>query len=468
MNSTFFCCFSDLDVLSMLGNFNDELPEDLINQCDLVLDTDTSNSLINHPPPQQVTNATPPQQQQQQTQQQQQNAQTSSTPQPIQQGSPIPNALNQQRPPLSSPQPPASVSTSGAPTPAMPCVSSTPTHNVASSATGPLNTRSPLQVPLSGSAHNQQQQMTNHPSNTAHFTSSSYNPSMPPHNMSMGGGAPHMQQIQHGRLRPPGHTGGAGGMTGPLTVGMHNQPHPMGGVHPGMHSAIERRMMQGHMGGGGMQMPGGHHQYIHPSQHPGHHQGMLPGMPRHHMVQPGMPSQPPQMGGHQSAMGHMMQRTTPHMQPNMIHHQARLPHMMNMHGGHAGRFAMGGNPNAIRAVPNPAGGGGGGMMMPDNSQLPGSGAGMPGGNPNPLQNMSQQQQQQPQPQQQVPNFGGMSQALSGAQPGAVQQTPSTQTQQQQGANAVAASQGPGQQGVPVGAASPMPGERWKGTCNVHP
>lgn len=242
-------------------------------------------------------------------------------------------------------------------------------------------------------------------------------------------------------------------MTGPLRVGMPNQPHPMG-VHPGMppphHGAMDQSGMgmgrmvphqTPHMGPGGMgqvQMAGGH-QYMHPQPPGGHHQGMHP-MARHHQGMHPMPRQ--QMGG----MGHMMTWASPHghMPSNMIHH-GNQPHMVNMHSPNA-RFG-----NTIRSMPNPAGGA---VMMQDNSQLAGGGAGM-GGTANPLQNMSPSQQQRLAQQQAPPhsNFG-MTQPHATGPPAPLQPASSAQQQaqaQQQQQAASAASQGQG-----VGAANAMP------------
>lgn len=455
-----------IDVMSLLDNFNDELPEDLISgdlrigDSPMLNSSETSNNLLNNnsTPPQQVSNTTPPQQQQQQPQ----NTQTNTPPQPIQQGSPVPNSntLNQ-RPPLSSPQPPpSSISTSGDPTPTMPCVSSTPANNTAAAMAG--NQRNSLQMmplPSSGSTN---QQMPNHsvPTNP-HFASSSYN-SMPgsPH-PSMGHmGGPHVTPHMQHRMRH-------GGGIGPMRVGMPNQPHTMmhpgmsphhGGIRPGMGGMVSHQSVAHRMAS--VPMPGGP-QYMH--QHPSGHHAMHP------MVNPGMPNQ--QMGGPQNM--HMMPTASIHgsMRSNMIHHGANQPHMGNMHGGQNPRFA---NPNAIRSGGMnmmqgdsqlfSGGGGGGGEMNMDRtpsgpiqrpndvgaatnaSRLPPphndiSGG---GGGGRMMLNTGQQQPQQQQPQQQQPQQ---------QQPQQQPQQPQQQSQQQQQQQAMNAT---GQGVSPGGAANAIP------------
>jgi hypothetical protein len=291
--------------------------------------SDGGNNLINSnsSTQQQVSSNTPPQQQQQ-------NSQTSNPPQPIQQGSPVPNsntALNQ-RPPLSSPQPPSSISSSGDPTPTMPCVSSTPTHNVAASAGHSVQRT--LQM-MSSSSVSPNQQMANP---NSHFASSSMMGQ--PHPMGhIGGPQSHMAQ----RMRPATH----GGMTGPLRVGMHNQPHPMMSPHhtgmprPGMAMGgmVTHHQNAGHRGIGQMHVTAGP-QYMHPSTHHAMHGG-------HQM----MPSQP------QNIMRHMMPGGPVQMQPGMIHHGAQSHMAMHQNSRPFG-------PRSV--VP------GGGMpnnMMQDDSQL---------------------------------------------------------------------------------------------------
>lgn len=343
-----------------------DLPEDLISadlrigDSSLLNNSDSSNILINsNSTTQQVSSNTTPPQQQQQT------AQTSTAPQPIQQGSPVPNNALDQRPPLSSPQPPSSISTSGDPTPTMPCVSSTPTHNVASSA-GHIIQRTPLQMMPSSSVSPNQHQMVNHSVPNSHFTSSSLSGS--PHPMSHMGGPQHMMPHMQPRLRPTSHVG----MTGPLRVGMPHQPHAMMNMSP-HHAGMARPGMG--MGGmvahqriggmGPMQMAGGP-QYI---QHPSGHPAMQ-------MVNAGMPNQPPQMGDQNIMGGHMMPGTPLHMRSNMIH-QGNQSHIANMHGP---RFGMVGNPR-----PEMPGGGVPNNIMQDESHLLGGG-GMAGMNS--LPNMS--------------------------------------------------------------------------------
>ena len=446
-------------MLSLLDNFNDELPEDLISgdlrigDSPMLNSSETSNNLLNNStPPQQVSNTTPPQQQQPQ------NTQTNTPPQPIQQGSPVPNSntLNQ-RPPLSSPQPPpSSISTSGDPTPTMPCVSSTPAHNTAASMAGfNSNQRnSPQMMPLQ-STGSTNQQMPNHsvPTNS-HFASSSYNSmSGSPHPPMGHMGGPHVSPHMQHRMR---HSGGIG----PMRVGMPNQPHAM--MHPGMsphHGGIPRPGMGGMVPHqtvahrmGGVPMAGGP-QYMH--QHPSGHHGMHP------MVNPGMPNQ--QMGGQQNM--HMMPASQMH-RSNMIHHGANQAHMGNMHGGQNPRFA---NPNAIRTggMNNImqgdsqlfGGGGGGGMNMDRNpggpiqrsndvggaanasrlapqglphNDISGGGGGGGGGGRMMLNTGQQQQPQQQQAQQQAQQQSQQQpQQQSQQQQQQQQQQPQQQQQQQQ-------------------------------------
>lgn len=367
-------------MFSLLENFTD-LPDDLISADlrignSLLNNSDSGNNLINsNSTPQQVSSNTTPPQQQQPQQQQQQNVQTSNAPQLIQQGSPVPNNTLNQRPPLSSPQPPSSISTSGDPTPTMPCVSSTPTHNVASSA-GHNIQRTPLQMmSMPSSVSPNQQQMANHSVPNSHFTSSSMSgsPGSPHPAMGHMGGPQHMVSQMQQRMRPTSH----GGMTGPLRVGMPHQPHAMMAPNMSQHhggmvrSGMGMGGMVGHqnvahrMGGmGQVQMAGGP-QYIHQHQ-PGHH-----AMHGHQMVNAGMPNQP-QMGSQNMMGGHMMPGAPLHMRSNMIHH-GDPSHMAGMHGPNP-RF---GNPRPGGEVPN---------MMQDDSQLLGGG-GMAGMNS--LQNMSQ-------------------------------------------------------------------------------
>ena len=357
-------------MLSLLEDFNDELPDALISadlsigESSLMNSTNASSNLVNSNSTQQVTNTPPPQQQLQQ-QQQQQNSQTSSTPQPIQQGSPLPNSnvLNQQ----SSPQPPpSSISTSGDPTPAMPCVSSTPAHNVATSAG--LNSR--ISLPMS------------------------------PHMISHGSPRMAVHQMQNTRMRAPPVPSA---MTGPHRVGMNQShmvhpnmsPHQMmsaGMRRPGgvaMSGMMHQPMVHG-MGPGGQVQIAGRNQYMH--QHPSSHHGMHQlGGP--HMVGHGVPGQQP-MGGSQSGMpGHMMPGSLHRqLRPNMVAPGSQ-PHMVNMQGPNS-RFPTGsggGNPNAIR--PTIGGSGLPNNSLHDDSQLPGSAAGGGMGTPssNPLQGTSQPQ-----------------------------------------------------------------------------
>ena len=347
-------------MFSLLDNFTD-LPDDLISadlrigDASILNNSDGGNNLINsNSTPQQVSsNTTPPQQQQQQ--QQQQNTQPSNAPQPIPpQGSPVPNsnALNQ-RPPLSSPQPPSSISSSGDPTPTMPCVSSTPTHNVASSA-GHSMQGSPLQMmSMSSSVSPNQQQMANYSMpNSQQFTSSTMMGSPHPGMGHMGGPQPHMMAHMQQRLRPTSH----GGMTGPLRVGMPNQhammppnmSHHGGMVRPamGVGGMVPHQNMGHRMSAGMGQMQMGP-QYIH--QHPPGH----PAMHGHQMV----PSQP-QVGGPNMMTRHMMPGGPIHMQPNMMHPGSQS-HMVSMHQNQ-------------RFVPRPGVPGGGvpnNMMPPDESQM---------------------------------------------------------------------------------------------------
>lgn len=216
-------------------------------------------------------------------------------------------------------------------------------------------------MPMSSSVSpNQQQQMANH---SVHFSSSSMMGS--PHPMGHIGGPQHMIPHMQERLRPATH----GGMTGPLRVGMPNQPHAM--MPPNM-SQHHGAMLRPGMGMGGMvthqnvrmgamgqvQMAGGP-QYMH--QHPsGHHV-----MHGHQMVNAGMPNQP-QMGG-QNMMGrHMMPGAPLHMQSNMIHH-GNQSHMADLHQN--SRFGVG----AAAARPGVPVGGVPNNMMQDNSQLLGGG-----------------------------------------------------------------------------------------------
>ena len=189
------------------------------------------------------------------------------------------NAALNQRPPFSISQP----------------QSSTPTHNVASSA-GHSTQGSPLQMmPMSSSVSpNQQQQMANYSMPIPQFASSGMMNLAYPGMGHMGGPLPlYMPQ----QLRPTSH----GVMAGPLRMGMPNQhammapnmSHHRGMVHPGV--GVGGVVPHQNMARGQMQ--------IGPHQHPAGH----PAVHGHHMASGGVPTQlqvgRPNMGRHMIPRG---------------------------------------------------------------------------------------------------------------------------------------------------------------------
>ena len=212
------------------------------------------------------------------------------------------NAALNQRPPFSISQP----------------RSSTPTHNVTSSA-GHSMQGSPLQMmPMSSSVSpNQQQQMANYCMPIPQFASSGMMNLPYPGMGHMGGPLPlYMPQ----QLGPTSH----GVMTGPLRMGMPNRhammppnmSHHGGMVHPGMGvggMVPHQNMVRGARG----QMQIGPHQ--HPAGHPAVH--------GHHMASGGVPTQlqvgRPNMGrpnmGRPNMGRHMIPRGRPlDAQPNVM------------------------------------------------------------------------------------------------------------------------------------------------------
>ena len=285
-------------------NLLEDLPDDLVS-ADLRVGDDGSTE--------QASSSTTLQQQQQQQQQQ-------NTP-PVPSGDPrhaipVPNsdALNR-GPPLSISQPRSSISSPGDPTPTMPHVSSTPTHNVTSSA-GHSMQGLPLQMmPVSSSVlPNQRQQMANYSMPISQFASSGMMNLPHPGMGHMGRPVPpHMPQ----QLRPTSH----GVMAGPLRMGMGmpnqralmapNMSHHGGMIHPGVGVGgvvPHQNMVRGQMQTGPHQHPAGH-SAVH-----GHHMssGGVPtqlqvGRPNmgRHMIPRGWPlnAQPNVMGQRFSVMG---------------------------------------------------------------------------------------------------------------------------------------------------------------------
>ena len=281
-----------------LGSVNllEGLPDDLVS-ADLRMEGDGSTE--------QASSSTTLQQQQQQ----QQNTPPVPSDNP-RHAIPVPNsnAAFNQGPPFPISQPRSSISSPGDPTPTMPCVSSTPTHNVASSA-GHSMQGLPLQMmPMSSSVSpNQQQQMANYFMPISQFASSGMMTLPYPGMGHMGRPLPlNMPQ----QLRPTSH----GVMTGPLRMGMPNQhammapnmSHHGGMVHPGVGVGVvvpHQNMVRGVRG----QMQIGPHQ--HPAGHPAMH--------GHHMATGGVPNQlqvgRPNMGRHMIPRGRPL-----HAQPNVM------------------------------------------------------------------------------------------------------------------------------------------------------
>ena len=320
--------------LNLLNDFTNELPEDLntgpgdlnigpgsISGNSTVAMNNTSpmsNSLMNSSSSSNSSNSgtqqVPPSQPQQHN--------TNSTPQPIQPPSvSSSNTLNQHPGSVSSPQPPlTSISTSGDPTPTMPSVSSTPTHNVASD----LNQMTSISMNSFTSMHHQP--VPNHALPTGRFNSSSY----------MGGGgtiggphhiinsgprmSPHMQP--HNRIA-----------TGPMRVDMPSQPPhgmmQMGGMissrhmNPGMMGVGHPHGMSQMQMGGGHQYIDQHHPHPHavgPGGHPGMHSMMGPGGMHHHQSPIGSGVAQPQA---MMNMGLPPNAATGHMAPAPPHSHIR-------------------------------------------------------------------------------------------------------------------------------------------------
>ena len=340
--------FADVGFLHLLNNLTEELPEDLIsgdlglatandsapgNSAAATNNTDsTSNNLLNNtnsPAPQQV--ATPQQQQQQQ-------ACNSSTPPNSVLGGPN---INQHQ----VPSPP--IATSGDPTPTMPSVSATPTHNVASSAG--ITQKTSLPMSYASSVHHQNMPNHLHTLGTAPIYDTMGGAGDPHH---MVGGPrmvsmAHVQQQQQHSMR----VAAAHGMRVNRMVVPQNQMQMGPGM--GRHDMRMGPAMAHHQPVGPhhgmpqmqMQVPGGHQNMYQPHPHPvvgGAHPGML-----HMMAGPGsgMPQQNP-MGPIMSQQGMVNMAPSPggastHM-PSHPNHQ----HMQMMQRG---------NPRPILTNPAVAG-----------------------------------------------------------------------------------------------------------------
>ncbi len=354
-------------------NFIDELPEDLISESDLSLepgplanstvtlnssDNSLSNSLMNSSNSSSngggggSKNSSNSGMQQVLQSQQQPQRNTSVTPQPMRPpsvstaSSSTMNTLGGSSVP--SLQPPASISTSGDPTPAMSTVSSTPpTHNVASS-TG-LS-----QVTSMNSVHHNQQMKHAHP-NVRMGNSQSYVSGGPPHIMTTTGPrmSPHMQQHPRmvGPMRVTNMHSGQHGMMMPQPP-THMQHHPgmmsVGHHHAGMDHSMAM--------GGGHRYIGHHHPHHHavgpPGGNPGAHLGSHPGM--HSMMGGpggrGMHHQAP-MGppGVATAQAQGMMNMGP-SNPNIAMGQAPPPSHLRPGGMSMGMHAAGPRPQGNAAM----------------------------------------------------------------------------------------------------------------------